>query len=133
MNLKHYAAATLLILASQAHAAPVTSDPCVSPSVAPNNWLISVNENDAATREGLLKTIDLLATGGFTLQNVFAYESTITPAKTFVVTFDPTYWGDAGRATQVKNQMLAAISAIPGNGIECNAYVYPAPAIGVRN
>lgn len=120
-----------LALSPEAFAAG-SADPCIGQDAVPNNWFVSMNEDGVSTRDGLLQTLTLLGTGGFTPSFIFAYDDSITQAKTIVVSFDPSYWSD-NRGEQIKEATLSALAAIPGNAIRCNYYAYPAPAMGVRN
>lgn len=113
---------TAFILLNSFNAA-FAQDPCEGQKVVPNSWLVSVNEGDLATRDGLLETIDLLATGGFSTGAIFSYSKNITPAKTIVVNFEPAYWSDASVAAKKKSETLDKLSKIPGNKILCNSVI----------
>ncbi|MGE0528563.1 MAG: hypothetical protein AB7G93_18935 [Bdellovibrionales bacterium] len=117
-----------LLMVSAGFTWMASADPCTGESVVENNWFVNVNASDQATREGLLETLDLLATGGFSIHNVFAYPG-VSPTKTFLVSYDPSYWVDGPKkANEVKEGVLNRLAEIPGNTIECNTINRPTPA-----
>jgi len=98
-------------------------------TVALNSWILTVNDADTAARADVLGTLRLLATGGFSIANVFAFKEADLA---IVVSFDPTYWSDAVKSKAVKNETLEALSGLKGNLLRCNLLAFPTPAIGVR-
>ncbi|MGE0173743.1 MAG: hypothetical protein AB7T49_13180 [Oligoflexales bacterium] len=91
---------------------------CEGSNAAPNEWLISLNVDDQASREDVLKSLELFGTGGFRIIGMMAYPGVAT--KTFHIGFSPEYYRIAGRADEVKNQVISALESVSGNIVDCN-------------
>lgn len=103
-------------------------DPCRGTKVE-NQWLLTINEQDAASRENLLETLRLLAAPGFSVKQVFSFSA---PSLLIVMKFDPLYSSEPGASSRLKEDTLAALLAIPGTRLECDGIATINPAIGVR-
>ena len=101
----------------------VSVDPCIGANVKHNSWLLEINSENYSSREGLLKTLDLLSTGGFALKQIFSNE--VLSSKTLVVSFNPSYYLEEDKAMLVKDKTLGELKSVEGNVIHCNGIFRP--------
>ena len=99
-------------------------DSCKGPEVVANNWFVTVNSDDQASKQDILAVLDAIAICGFCVGGIFSFPS--SPDKTFFITFNPAYYPDAERAAAVKEEVLKSLLATPTVTLECNLIAHPA-------
>ncbi len=105
-------------------------DQCVGPNVVENEWLVSVNHEDQASKQDIVQTLGLFTEAGFSGSLLF-----VIPEEGYInyhLKFDPDYFENWDDAEAHKNAVLGMIAGTAGNIIECNGIVGPLPAIGIR-
>lgn len=122
------ASAVVFGMAGQA----LAEDPCQdAEGVVMNRWLVSLNKEDASSKEDILDAIRLMGKGGFQVRNFYSYPDDNSITASF--SFSPDYYYDQDQAKEVKNNVLGKLVEIDGVKIYCDSIVYPTPAIGVRS
>ena len=110
----------------------LAKDPCEGlEEVLMNSWLLTINEADASSKDDILRSLNLVGTGGFKVKNIFNFSSD-DASVVMSIYFEPDYYQDASRAKQVKDGVLAELLDISGVQVFCDSIMRPTPAIGVR-
>ena len=118
-------------LASNAMA-ETRSDPCTGAGVAPNSWLVRVNDGDQSTREDLLEALALMSTSGFSpSQMTRANED--ERSVIIHLTFNETYFSSRSEGRKIKENVLLQLRLLSGMKIYCDYIMQPNPRIGVGN
>ena len=94
---------------------------CVGPDVVDNEYLVTVNDDDKSTKEGILKTLKLIDNKGFDINNLLVFGE--QPQRTFLVKFNPDSFENEEKASEAREDILSQILEIDGNRIECNGRV----------
>lgn len=94
---------------------------CVGPDVADNEYLVTVNDDDKSSKEGILKTLKLIDNKGFSINNLLVFGE--QPQRTFLVKFNPDLFENEEKASEARDEVISQILEIDGNRIECNTRV----------
>jgi hypothetical protein len=122
MGCKRLFVSFLMFLSFQALAQ--ATDPCTGSDVVPNEWLVVVNYENGSDKVGILDTLEVFTSIGFSgrllsarggEQGYFIYH----------LVFDASNIPDQSKAEAIKNDGLRKIKEIPGNAMECNRWAEP--------
>lgn len=106
-------------------------DPCEHRSnVLQNSWIMTLNVDDASSKDDVLNSVRLIGTGGFKVKNILNLGEDAPVLISF--NYDSKYYVDQVRAKDVKNNVLGELLGIEGVNVACDSINTISPAIGVR-
>lgn len=123
------ACVSLALFAGSSQAAQ-TADVCEGlEDVAKNSWLVSINEEDAADKKGIMDALKLMSTYGFDIRGSIDFESG-NDVVVFLY-FDQTgFSADPAQGDQRRRSVIGQLVDIEGITVRCNYISTTQPVVG---
>lgn len=118
-------------LVASAEAAANNGDFCSGlPNVAPNSWLVGVNDQNVAEKQDIIDALKLMSSNGFEIKNIIDYETSHDVV--IMLTFKAEGL-DSTKQTAERDRVIGGLVGLNGISVYCDHISHPFPSVGISN